>query len=135
MLSLQLLLNSLERLLDFSPNILNDLIMPIPSAKSKTSSVSDSLPSCFVFECSSVVFIIRFPTITNAIMTANAAIPKRISITNIMSIIKPWEIIKVTSSDKTPIQHSSINTMSVHKTALIFPIFPSVKYPIGSFLR
>jgi len=48
---------------------------------------------------------------------------------------QPWDIMKETSSASTGIQFSSINTMSVESMELILPIFPSVKYPMGSFLK
>ena len=134
-LSLQLFSNSSVSLFDLSPSILKDLMIPIPSAKSRTSSVRDSASSCFITECPRVVLSIRLPIMTKTSTTSAERAPSRISITNIIRIIKPWDTIKDTSSDNTPMQFSSMNTMSVDKTALILPIFPSVKYPIGSFLK
>ena len=61
--------------------------------------------------------------------------PSLTSITNIMTVIIPWEMMKETSSERTPMQFSSIKIMSVARTELILPMLPSVKYPIGSFLR
>ena len=71
----------------------------------------------------------------NTAVTSSDNKPSLISIINIITTINPCDMMKVTSSDNTPIQFSSIKTMSVERTALIFPMLPSVKYPMGSFLK